>query len=73
MSNCVLRSRGSRLPCSIVAEHGIEGSTSRNITTPPILSSLSLGPMIKSYLSQRSKMFGMKFCGQHLKGTICKS
>ena len=26
MSNCVLRSRGSRLPCSIVADHGIEGS-----------------------------------------------
>jgi len=26
MSNCVVRSRGSRLPCSIVADHGIEGS-----------------------------------------------
>src|SRR5205085_8469273 len=26
VSNCVVRSRGSRLPCSIVAEHGIEGS-----------------------------------------------
>ena len=26
MSNCVLRSRGSRLPCKIVADHGIEGS-----------------------------------------------
>ena len=25
MSNCVARSRGSRLPCSIVADHGIEG------------------------------------------------
>ena len=25
MSNCVVRSRGSRLPCSIVADHGIEG------------------------------------------------
>ena len=25
MSNCVVRSRGSRLPCSIVAGHGIEG------------------------------------------------
>jgi len=24
MSNCVVRSRGSRLPCSIVADHGIE-------------------------------------------------
>src|SRR5215510_2435246 len=26
MSNCVVRSRGSRLPCSVVADHGIEGS-----------------------------------------------
>ena len=26
MSNCVVRSRGSRLPCSIVADHGIESS-----------------------------------------------
>lgn len=26
MSNCVVRSRGSRLPCSIVADHSIEGS-----------------------------------------------
>jgi Histidine kinase-, DNA gyrase B-, and HSP90-like ATPase len=26
MSNCVVRSRGPRLPCSIVADHGIEGS-----------------------------------------------
>src|SRR6516225_7942739 len=25
MSNCVVRSRGSRLPRSIVADHGIEG------------------------------------------------
>ena len=25
MSNCVVRSRGSSLPCSIVADHGIEG------------------------------------------------
>jgi hypothetical protein len=25
MSNCVVRSRGSRLPCRIVADHGIEG------------------------------------------------
>ena len=25
MSNCVVRSCGSRLPCSIVADHGIEG------------------------------------------------
>ena len=25
MSNCVVRSLGSRLPCSIVADHGIEG------------------------------------------------
>ena len=25
MSNRVVRSRGSRLPCSIVADHGIEG------------------------------------------------
>ena len=24
MSNCVVRSRGPRLPCSIVADHGIE-------------------------------------------------
>ena len=24
MSNCVVRSHGSRLPCSIVADHGIE-------------------------------------------------
>ena len=26
MSNCVVRSCGSRLPCSVVADHGIEGS-----------------------------------------------
>jgi hypothetical protein len=26
MSNCVVRSCGSRLPCKIVADHGIEGS-----------------------------------------------
>jgi len=24
MSNCVVRSRGPRLPCSIIADHGIE-------------------------------------------------
>jgi hypothetical protein len=26
MTNCVVRSCGSRLPCSFVADHGIEGS-----------------------------------------------
>ena len=33
MSNCVVRSRGSRLPCSIVADHGIERLAAITATT----------------------------------------